>query len=266
MLAMMGSQATNARNGLVQSIENMIKCSKDSKNQEQMLLATKDEAEVHLDEEENDFMLDNAYGDHTLEELNAAVEHDTNAHDRSLHDFETLINNVQVEAEKQRKMNVELKKQKTLVQRELETCKEQVKEFENNPEEVLDYKEAYKELKNEMNVEKEQLLNEKEEILYDPHLKTGMGYENLERLNKAIKAQPKRYGGEKLESTKLKVDLPDYKETLEDAEKSRLKMKDKMIPPDYAELNALYESFVPQTEIPVEQTYFSSPSTSNVSS
>ncbi|GJW02617.1 hypothetical protein Tco_1561473 [Tanacetum coccineum] len=43
-------------------------------------------------------------------------------------------------------------------------------------------------------------------------------------------------------------------------------MKDKMILPDYAKLNALYESFVPQTEIPVEQTYFSSPSTSNVSS
>ncbi|GKD60525.1 hypothetical protein Tco_1298034, partial [Tanacetum coccineum] len=38
-----------------------------------MLLATKDEARVHLDEEENDFLLDNAYGDNALEELNAAV-------------------------------------------------------------------------------------------------------------------------------------------------------------------------------------------------
>ncbi|GKC16134.1 hypothetical protein Tco_1012916 [Tanacetum coccineum] len=38
-----------------------------------MLLATKDEAEVHLNEQENDFMLDNAYGDNMLEELNAAV-------------------------------------------------------------------------------------------------------------------------------------------------------------------------------------------------
>ncbi|GKC23780.1 hypothetical protein Tco_1025930 [Tanacetum coccineum] len=43
-------------------------------------------------------------------------------------------------------------------------------------------------------------------------------------------------------------------------------MKDKMIPLDHSKLNALYESFVPQTEISVEQTYFSSPSTSNVSS
>ncbi|GJW89552.1 hypothetical protein Tco_0167105 [Tanacetum coccineum] len=48
------NQATNAVNGL-------------------MLLATKDEAKVHQDEEENDFMLENAYGDDTLEELNASV-------------------------------------------------------------------------------------------------------------------------------------------------------------------------------------------------
>ncbi|GJT69766.1 putative ribonuclease H-like domain-containing protein [Tanacetum coccineum] len=54
--------------------------------------------------------------------------------------------------------------------------------------------------------------------VYDPHLKTGLGYENPERLKKAIEAQPKMYDGEKLE------------------------------------------------KIPVEQTYFLSPSTSNVSS
>ncbi|GKB85516.1 hypothetical protein Tco_0957788 [Tanacetum coccineum] len=38
-----------------------------------MLLAMKDKAGGNLDEEENDFMLDNAYGDDTLEELNAAI-------------------------------------------------------------------------------------------------------------------------------------------------------------------------------------------------
>ncbi|GJU85100.1 retrovirus-related pol polyprotein from transposon TNT 1-94 [Tanacetum coccineum] len=38
-----------------------------------MLLATKDEAGVHLDEEENDFMHNNAYGDNMLEELNATM-------------------------------------------------------------------------------------------------------------------------------------------------------------------------------------------------
>ncbi|GJW10038.1 hypothetical protein Tco_1575865 [Tanacetum coccineum] len=40
---------------------------------EQMLLAMKDAAGGTLNEEENDFMLDNAYGDETLEELTAAV-------------------------------------------------------------------------------------------------------------------------------------------------------------------------------------------------
>ncbi|GKC44088.1 retrovirus-related pol polyprotein from transposon TNT 1-94 [Tanacetum coccineum] len=40
---------------------------------EQMLIAMKDEAERNLNYEENDFMLDKAYGDETLEELTAAV-------------------------------------------------------------------------------------------------------------------------------------------------------------------------------------------------
>ncbi|GKE32027.1 integrase, catalytic region, zinc finger, CCHC-type containing protein, partial [Tanacetum coccineum] len=40
---------------------------------EQMLLAMKDEAGNNLKDEENDFMLDNSYGDYTLEELTAAV-------------------------------------------------------------------------------------------------------------------------------------------------------------------------------------------------
>nr|GEU35493.1 hypothetical protein [Tanacetum cinerariifolium] len=40
---------------------------------EQMLLAMKDEAGGTLNDEENDFMLDNAYGDETLEELTTTV-------------------------------------------------------------------------------------------------------------------------------------------------------------------------------------------------
>nr|GEZ63374.1 hypothetical protein [Tanacetum cinerariifolium] len=180
-----------------------------------MLLATKDEASVHLEEEENNFMLVNAYGDDTLEELNASVimmaciqptndksnaeptydaksisevnafqitmingllsksdhehrhhekletiihtsaddqiesdiifddpymdnnsgqaEHDTNARDQPLPDFKSLINNVQLEAENQRKLNIELKKKKALLQRKLRTCKERVEEFEKKP-------------------------------------------------------------------------------------------------------------------------------------
>ncbi|GJS34522.1 retrovirus-related pol polyprotein from transposon TNT 1-94 [Tanacetum coccineum] len=81
------------------------------------------------------------------------------------------------------------------------------------------------------------MLGKKPNKVYDPHLKTGLGYENLKRLKKAIEAQPKMYDGENLKSNKLKVDLPDYEETLEDAKKI----------------------------VSIEQTYFSSPFTSNVS-
>nr|GEY08337.1 integrase, catalytic region, zinc finger, CCHC-type, peptidase aspartic, catalytic [Tanacetum cinerariifolium] len=167
-----------------------------------MLLATKDEVGVHLDDEENDFMLDNTYRDNTLKELNAAVimmariqPTDDKSDAKPTYDVEFIS---------------------------------KVKEFQNKPEQSSGYKEAYEELKNEMNVEKEQLLNEKEEI-----------HEEL------LKTQD---------------------ETLKLKQESRLTTKDKMIQLDYAKLNALYGSFVPQTKTLVEQTYFSSPSTSNVSS
>ncbi|GJU43560.1 hypothetical protein Tco_1200826 [Tanacetum coccineum] len=62
---------------------------------------------------------------------------------------------------------------------------------------------------------------------------------------------------------KLNIDSPDSEETLEDAEESRLKMRNKMVQLNYRKLNALYETFVPQQEFSVEQTYFSIPSTSN---
>ncbi|GKC95399.1 hypothetical protein Tco_1160841 [Tanacetum coccineum] len=81
--------------------------------------------------------------------------------------------------------------------------------------------------------------------VYDPFLKAGLGYQNPKRLKKAIAAQPKMYHGEMLQSTKLKIDSPDSEETLEDAEEIRLKMRNKMIQPDYGKLNALYETFVP---------------------
>ncbi|GJX81235.1 hypothetical protein Tco_0329384 [Tanacetum coccineum] len=58
------SQAFNVGNGLTQN---------DESNQEQMLLAMKDEAGSNLKDEEDDSMLDNSYGDETLEELTAVV-------------------------------------------------------------------------------------------------------------------------------------------------------------------------------------------------
>ncbi|GKC77828.1 hypothetical protein Tco_1128602, partial [Tanacetum coccineum] len=91
----------------------------------------------------------------------------------------------------------------------------------------------------------------------------GLGYKNLECLKKAIAAQPKMYNDDMLRSVNLKIDSLDSEETLEDAKEIRLKMRNKMVQINYGKLNALYETFVPQQELSVKQTYFSIPFTSN---
>ncbi|GJR04009.1 retrovirus-related pol polyprotein from transposon TNT 1-94, partial [Tanacetum coccineum] len=107
------------------------------------------------------------------------------------------------------------------------------------------------------------MLRKQPNKFYDPFLKVGLGYKNLERLKKAIAIKPKMYHGEMLHSTNLKIDSPDSEETLEDAEESRLKMRNQMVQLNYGKLNALYETFIPQQEPSVEQTYFPFPSISN---
>ncbi|GJR45641.1 integrase, catalytic region, zinc finger, CCHC-type containing protein [Tanacetum coccineum] len=107
------------------------------------------------------------------------------------------------------------------------------------------------------------MLGKKPNKVYDPFLKVGLGYKNPGHLKKAIAAQQKMYDGEMLHSAKLNIDSPDLEETLEDAEEIRLKMRNKMVQLNYGKLNALYETFVPQQDFSVEQTYFSIPSTSN---
>ncbi|GKA03937.1 retrovirus-related pol polyprotein from transposon TNT 1-94 [Tanacetum coccineum] len=82
------------------------------------------------------------------------------------------------------------------------------------------------------------MLGKKPNKVYDPFLKAGLGYQNPERLKKAIAAQPKMYDGDMLHSDKLIIDSPDSEETLEDADE----------------------------KFSAEQTYFSIPSTSNNSS
>ncbi|GKB28364.1 hypothetical protein Tco_0867765 [Tanacetum coccineum] len=101
------------------------------------------------------------------------------------------------------------------------------------------------------------MLGKQPNKFYNPFLKAGLGYKNLESLKKSVAAQPKMYDGEMLHSTSLKFDSPNFEETLEDAEESRLKMRNKMVKLNYEKLNALYETFVPQQEPSAEQTYFS---------
>nr|GEU59047.1 integrase, catalytic region, zinc finger, CCHC-type, peptidase aspartic, catalytic [Tanacetum cinerariifolium] len=98
--------------------------------------------------------------------------------------------------------------------------------------------------------------------VYDPFLKAGLSYKNLERLKKTVAAQQKMYDGEKLHSVNLKIDSPNSEETLEDAKESRLKMRNKMVQINYGKLNALYETFIPQQDFSMEQTCFSIISTS----
>ncbi|GJY28106.1 hypothetical protein Tco_0403873 [Tanacetum coccineum] len=224
--------------------------------------AMKDKAGSNLNNEENDFMLDTSYGE-DLEELIAAVmlmarlqpaddnaenvpsydakgysntifndpfvenngsitEHDSTAHDE-YHETQMLACNVQCEAENKKCLNDELKKQKDLLQQELETFKDWVKTFESKTIQYSTYKETCDELE----------------------------------------PQPKMYDGDLLHSNKLVIHSPDSEETLEDAEESQKKMRHKMVQINYEKLNALYETFVPLQEFSTEQTYFSIPSTFN---
>ncbi|GKC46604.1 hypothetical protein Tco_1064326 [Tanacetum coccineum] len=198
------------------------------------------------------------FDDPYVEDNGEKDEHDSNAHDQSYDDIKSLIYNVQIEAENQHKTNNELKKQKALLQKELDTSlereisveKEKSEKLLNEKDKIQGelfqirdetlkikhetelYKNDFKERENKYpddivsleeklrshdrivynmshSIQTIHMLQKKPNMVYDPHLKTGLGYQNPERLKKAIAAQPKMYDGEKLESTKLKVDLPD---------------------------------------------------------
>ncbi|GJW07871.1 hypothetical protein Tco_1570294 [Tanacetum coccineum] len=200
------------------------------------------------------------FNDPYVENIGGTAKHDSTTHDL-YRDIKILAYNVQREAENKKQLNNELKRPKELLQKDLEMCKERVKTFESKTVQCSKYKETCDDFECEIGADKdtiERILKEKYKI------EIGLGYQNLEHLKKAIAAQSQMYHGEMLQSTKLRIDSPDSEETLEDAEESRLKMRNKMIQLDYRKLNALYETFVPQKDLSVEQTYFSIPSTSNV--
>nr|GFA31838.1 hypothetical protein [Tanacetum cinerariifolium] len=111
-----------------------------------MLLGMKDEAGGTLNAEENDFMLDHAYGNDTLEELTAVII--TMACNQPTDDKVILRQNMMLS------------------------------------------------------------------------LLVRLGYQNPKHIKKAIAAQPKMYDGERIHSTKLKINSSDSEETLEDTEES----------------------------------------------
>ncbi|GJW39595.1 retrovirus-related pol polyprotein from transposon TNT 1-94 [Tanacetum coccineum] len=234
-------------------------------------------------------------------------DYDSNAHDE-YHEIQMLAYNVQKEVENKKRLNNELKEQKMLLQKELETCKDQVKTFESKIIQCSKYKDTCEELERELKADKdtiERILKEKDKIQNDffkvENEKLIIQHET-QLAKKDFKEREDRYLDdivdleEKLSShdrivykigqsiqkihmlgkkpnkvydpflkagAKLKIGSPDSEETLDDAEESRLKMRNKMVQINCGKLNALYETFVHQQEFSVEQTYFSILSTSN---
>ncbi|GJV26768.1 retrovirus-related pol polyprotein from transposon TNT 1-94 [Tanacetum coccineum] len=120
------------------------------------------------------------------------------------------------------------------------------------------------------------MLGPKPLSVYDQQLKHGLGYPNPYTLKQAISKCPKLYVASSLGNLEIPLNVRDSEDILEDAFKSQQKMTEKMNDPiavankqscwtiNYKKLNALYENFVPQKELSVEQKYFSSSSIPSV--
>ncbi|GKB88230.1 retrovirus-related pol polyprotein from transposon TNT 1-94, partial [Tanacetum coccineum] len=120
------------------------------------------------------------------------------------------------------------------------------------------------------------MLGPKPLSVYDQQLKHGLGYPDPYTLKQAISKCPKLYVASSLGNLEIPLNVRDSGDILEDAFKSQQKMTEKMNDPiavankqscwtiNYKKLNALYEDFVPQKELSVEQKYFSSSSIPSV--
>ncbi|GJU70259.1 retrovirus-related pol polyprotein from transposon TNT 1-94, partial [Tanacetum coccineum] len=175
---------------------------------------------IHIsddDQIDSNIIFDDPY----VENNGSTSEHDLNAHDE-YHDIQMLAYNVKKEAENKKRLNNELKNKKAFKERE-----------DRYLEDICDLEEKLSShdrivYKIGQSIQTIHMLGKQPNRVYDPFLKAGLGYKNLERLKKAIAAQPKMYHREMLHSTNLKIDSPDSEETLEDAEEIQLKMRNKM--------------------------------------
>ncbi|GJZ59570.1 hypothetical protein Tco_0615386 [Tanacetum coccineum] len=120
------------------------------------------------------------------------------------------------------------------------------------------------------------LLTNEQRAYWDNTRKSGLGYKGPCVLSLANAKNPKLYSAYELRDENVQLHVFDSEETLEDAEKSRLKMKElqkdekvqelRIKTIDYTKLNKLYETFVPQVELSLEQKYFSKTFTSSETS
>ncbi|GKA80631.1 hypothetical protein Tco_0787323 [Tanacetum coccineum] len=119
------------------------------------------------------------------------------------------------------------------------------------------------------------LLTNEQKAFRDNLHKSGLGYNGPYVLSQAYAKIPKLYRAYELCDKNKQLHVFDSEETLEDAEKSQLKMNEfqkdekvqelKIQPIDYGKLNKLYDNFVPQKDLSAEQTYFPSSCISSVS-
>ncbi|GKC44243.1 hypothetical protein Tco_1061965 [Tanacetum coccineum] len=75
------------------------------------------------------------------------------------------------------------------------------------------------------------MLGPKPLSVYDPRLKHGPGYQNPYTLKQAISQCPKLYLASSLNNSEIPLDVRDTKDILDDASKSKNKMKEKMNDP-----------------------------------
>ncbi|GKE60698.1 hypothetical protein Tco_1511065, partial [Tanacetum coccineum] len=182
------------------------------------------------------------------------VEHDQDAHDQKFGDFESLIHIVQIEAENQRRNIENLEKEKSELRHQiieeksawlkLKNERKSLKQnFKQKEDKYLDdfvtLNEKLKDhdrvvFKMSQSIQTIHMLGTKPNSFFDPNIKTGLGYQNLDHLKKAKEAQPKLYNAKLLNNDKVNINLYDSEETLEEAKESRLKMKGKTIQVNYA--------------------------------
>ncbi|GJS24835.1 integrase, catalytic region, zinc finger, CCHC-type containing protein [Tanacetum coccineum] len=151
-----------------------------------MLLAMKDEAGSNLNNEENDFMLDTSYGEETIEELTVAVmlmariqPADGNAETVPLYDAKAVN---EVNASSKFHEQIRHKKRKTIIQTSDDDQINSNIVFDDPYVEIMVARQSIQTI---------HMLAKTPYKVYDLFLTAGLGYKNLERLKKAIAAQPK---------------------------------------------------------------------------
>ncbi|GJS20348.1 hypothetical protein Tco_0448980 [Tanacetum coccineum] len=196
--------------------------------------------------------------------------------------YQNIIRDLEQEHDKLQLSVTELKRQSLERQKTQTIFKQQLSDKEDKYlNDILQLQTKNKDLENVVckmgkSTNTLRLLTNEQRAYRDNIRKSGLGYKGPYVLSQANAKIPKLYSVNELLDENVQLHVFDSDETLEDAEKSRLKMKEfqkdekvqelKIKPIDYTKLNNLYETFVPQVEHSLEQKYFSETFTSSETS